>query len=626
MAALYDESGVPRYYADDSDNSSDSEVSFISSKEPTATLMREEYEEDVEQQSDTFPANKNFLPLLNQNTFVINKARDTLLIGLSEKQTIFLSGVFQLQIVKGGIVYNNTHYNASKDYFTMWHPMSNSIPIIQSSFYAGWDESSHIEFTHKDYLTDELQRFNCVIRIRNASTEGIIQASKLYKDVRYLWNPATGFTRNCLSKDCQYGILRVGIDSFTPLDISEEWSSHIDRLTLTHNNNSHDMRVIIIGGKNSGKSTFLRVLMENFIASRSSEHNSEDIMYLDLDPGQPEYSSPDCISVNQISCDGKVRGAHLGQAFNKTLKQYYIGSNSPQDAPTTYLEEINKLFEYLEQESYLGTSFVNIPGWIKGFGINILNFVIERYKPTNIVLLETNTSKKHFDELLIPSHFTDYTGYDYKPEVVELRANFTRSDDSKFNASQLRIFKTLAYFHTLERNTIELKYDFAPLVKEAPFQLSFGPHGIRGISFFEEFLNLHPDDLKRALEGTIVAVYSCKTYISTDSDNAGLLPILKNMPEDTCFIGLAIVHSIDIDNKFMNIYIPDVLGKNVIEESGMNLILFRGKTDTPLCEIFPPDSIFSDASTPFISRERRKKYEHVWKVRKNILRRGHTMQ
>lgn len=53
---------------------------------------------------------------------------ETMFVGLKEKQKLHLSGVFRLQVVKGGIVYNNVHYNASREILTFWHPLSQSIP------------------------------------------------------------------------------------------------------------------------------------------------------------------------------------------------------------------------------------------------------------------------------------------------------------------------------------------------------------------------------------------------------------------------------------------------------------------------------------------------------------------
>lgn len=628
MIDMSTQSHVPQYENGNSeDDSTDTDVSFVSSKEVTATMLEEEYDEDSETNGDELDAvhsSQSFYPLLNYNVFIINRDTDTILIGLREKQRVYFCGIFQLQIVKGGIVYNNSHYSASKDYYTMWHPLCSSVPAIQSSYFAGWKEVSHLELRHKDYLTDELKDFHCVIRVRNSTVDGLFQASELYRDVKYLWRSFGGSMHSILSNNCKYSILKEDVDPFIPLLISEEWSTHIDKLSLAHNNSIHDMRVMILGGKNSGKSTFLRLLVENLMTSRSSQRGDKDLWYFDLDPGQPEYSSPECISLNELHGGSKVRGSHLGQPFFETLQEYYIGSNSPQDVPGTYLEKIDNLVELLEVESYVGTSLLNLPGWIKGFGINVLNHVIQKYKPTHIVILETNTSKKHLEELIIPTQFSTTACLEYEPETFRIKANFIKSEESRFNAAQLRTFKTLAYFHTTEKNKVDLKYDFTPLVMRSPFQLSFGSQGIRGIHFFEEFRDLNSNDIKIALEGTIVGLHTYQTD-STEITHKGIFPILNKIPREAVFRGLALIHSIDMAEKFMNIYIPYFLAKNLDKNPKTAWAITRGKTETPLCELSPPGGVFPNKETAYISTERRKKYEHVWKVRKNVLRRGHHM-
>ena len=53
--------------------------------------------------------------------------------------------------------------------------------------------------------------------------------------------------------------------------------------------------------------------------------------------------------------------------------------------------------------------------------------------------------------------------------------------------------------------------------------------------------------------------------------------------------------------------------------------IIRSKSDTLFCEICPPDGVqygWNIVQMPYVSVTGRKKHEHVWKVRKNILRKG----
>ncbi|CDH17921.1 related to Polynucleotide 5'-hydroxyl-kinase GRC3 [Zygosaccharomyces bailii ISA1307] len=612
------------------EDSPDSDTS-TSSRELSTTIRKEnddkaEYDDEFEVNDDDLDPGQdyeaNFRPIFTVNVFSIDEENDAVLIGLTEKQTVFISGVFQLQVVKGGILYGHVHYNASKDTYTVWHPLSDSIPSIQSSFYAGWEEGIHIHDKHRDVVYSDLHDFPCIIKIRNAAVRNLMAISDLYPEVKNFWRMQQNLDQNFTSKDCGYQILKENVDFFIPLHISSDWLTIIEKLSLIHKNSSHDMRVIVLGGKNSGKSTLLRLLAQNFLYGGSSE---EELLYLDLDPGQPEFSLPDCISLNQVSRRSKVLGKHMGQCFYEVLGQHYLGSNSPQDIPDYYLQCVSELINLLDEQTFMGTSIVNLPGWIKGFGLNVLNHAIAKYKPTHIIILESKSSKQYFNELNVEDIFESTTRGEYRAEIMKVNANFSNPDEFRFSPPNLRTFRMLSHFHTQTKGKAYLEYDFKPLVMKPPFQVSFGFRGIHGIRFFEEFEDLHNDDIKNALEGTVVGLYytllDLKSFVTSKK---GPFPILKSFPPGATFFTLALVHSIDVNNKVMNIYLPEFKAANVDKNPDVKWILVRGKSETPLCEICPSRNFFRGTSEiPYISFQRRKKYEHIWKVRKNIMRRGY---
>lgn len=80
----------------------------------------------------------------------------------------------------------------------------------------------------------------------------------------------------------------------------------------------------------------------------------------------------------------------------------------------------------------------------------------------------------------------------------------------------------------------------------------------------------------------------------------------------------------------MNIYVPPFHKENLDEQpEDAKWIIVRNKTETPFCDLLPSHrAITWDPSTqiPFATFERRKKLEHVWKVRKNVMRRGQFMK
>lgn len=612
------------------EEASDSDESTSSREFPVTPGPREEISADYDEEDEEKPGKDlkdQFQPLLNENLFIIDETNNTLLVGLTEKQRIFLSGVFCLQVVKGGILYGHTHYSASKDIYTVWHPLCDSIPPIQSSYYAGWNEGIYMDDGHKDLVECDLKEYPCIIKLHNPKVDNLLQMSELYPEIGNLWKKQGDFIPNFTSPECEFAILHESWSQFSPLNINEEWLTTIEKLGLAHKNSVHDMRVMVLGGKNTGKSTLLRLLTQNFLYGGSSQ---EDILYFDLDPGQPEFSPPDCISVNQLNRPTKVLGKHMGQPFFPAIRQHYLGSNSPQDIPHLYLRCIDELVDYLDEQTYMGTSLINLPGWIKGFGINILNHVIRRYKPTHIVMLESKSSRQSFEELDTEMLFTSPLRGDYHSQIFKVHANLNSFEENRFSAATLRTQNMLAYFHTQTKTRSLIQYNPKPLITQPPLQISFGNYGIQGIRFFEEFEDIHKDDIKNALQGAVVGVYSCvageDSLLKNYTTFQGPFPILKNLPPKVVFFSLALIHSIDTENKLMNIYIPGFRANKLNKNSEVKWIIVRGKSETPLCELYPSRTFFNTDRIPYISHERRKKYEHIWKVRRNIMRRGHHLR
>ena len=179
-----------------------------------------------------------------------------------------------------------------------------------------------------------------------------------------------------------------------------------------------------------------------------------------------------------------------------TVKQHFLGSSSPQDWPTTYSDAVEHLLKEWQDENFMGTSFLNLPGWIKGFGIRIINHAMKHFKPTHIIFLSHN-GKPFSTEIKIPEIFSTTQRVNYKALKIELHSpqsdvGFSHSLQ-KFNAAMMRQFKLICYFH----KTFDRKYFPKPILSKTPLRVSFGDNGIIGFRFLQESNgSIHGDDVK----------------------------------------------------------------------------------------------------------------------------------
>ncbi|SCU84845.1 LAFA_0D12354g1_1 [Lachancea sp. 'fantastica'] len=573
---------------------------------------------------------ENFCLRSGINHFVLTDDGSRVVLALKQGQEVMIAGSFQLQILKGGIKYNDVHYNASQRSLKIWHPSCSSMSPISSSFFAGWKEQMFITseisktgLVHKD--------FECILLITNRCSE-LLGISRLDYTFSNLWVSRDYFTstHNASSQKSSFSILTRStmrdVSSVLSLNISSSWAKKLDELSLFHRGNSHDMRVMVLGGKNSGKSTFLRLLLQRFL--HVDNEDDESIFYLDVDPGQTEYSGPDCISLSSVQKDLEL-GNPLGQSRNLPIVERYVGTNSPSAYPTKYLAEITELIESFSNEVHMGTTVLNVPGWVKGFGIQIVNNIISRFKPTHILLLGSVAKNRSLlNELQMDKRFSTPQRENYETKVDFIDGYHGSSTDFSLKARiqpyHMRQFRLLSHFHRVRSLSHNIEYDFTPLMKQSPFRVSFGTSGpVRAFKLPTSGDKWTDSNIKDMLEGTIVGIF--KPVSSFDVQTQGSFPVTEQNVSGE-FLSLGFIHSINIQEAYINIFLPSSRKNNVADASTSDFLIERRKTETPVCELFPQDKSFNDCSElkiPFVSSRKPKKYEYVWKVRRNIQRRGH---
>ena len=199
--------------------------------------------------------------------------------------------------------------------------------------------------------------------------------------------------------------------------IAERWKSIAKEISTSCSKESK--RVMVCGAKSTGKSTYVRYLINNLLSDceQNGGFNGE-IALLDCDVGQPEFSAPGMVTLTIISKPIlSPPNAHIvcGRRDQFTIATehemaFFYGFTTSKSNPMSYVAAIKTL---LHRYHELCEKKVNIPliintdGWVKGMGYEILSSLINACNPCHIVQMLGSTKAKYFD--LTPHASSDRT-------------------------------------------------------------------------------------------------------------------------------------------------------------------------------------------------------------------------
>ncbi|GAX82229.1 hypothetical protein CEUSTIGMA_g9657.t1 [Chlamydomonas eustigma] len=218
------------------------------------------------------------------------------------------------------------------------------------------------------------------------------------------------------------------------LVISEAWEQALSDLcyNLQSQHSSDDghtavqpavvpLVVAVCGSKGMGKSTFSRLLTNRFL------NICKEVMYLDTDCGQPEFSPPGLVSLV------RVKAPVLGPPYTHQQAPYaahYQGDTSPQGDPELYVAAVYSL--YKQYQLYCSTCtaerrscpplIVNTHGWVKGVGLDVLAEVLHATMPTHVVQFCSHLQGKNLPDgpFWIPEALQEHS---YNPNMIYLKAS-----------------------------------------------------------------------------------------------------------------------------------------------------------------------------------------------------------
>ena len=228
------------------------------------------------------------------------------------------------------------------------------------------------------------------------------------------------------------------------------------------------------------------------------------VAFLDLDPGQPEYSPPGDLSLILI------RTCNLGPPFthpivghasgNQLIRAHHLGFLSPKDYPTHYVKcAINLLSHYrMLRAQYPSCSLIiNSAGWIQGTGLETLLDIVQSQELSDIVY----TSTRGPPDAVFP--------LSEAAQSVRAQLHFLDSQDSisaSHNAKTFRQMQTFSYFHLDKPEMGNLRWNSIPLTQHIPMTIHWAgdKQDIFAVNTYCD--DVDPEHLITILSGCIVAI------------------------------------------------------------------------------------------------------------------------
>lgn len=314
--------------------------------------------------------------------------------------------------------------------------------------------------------------------------------------------------------------------------------------------------------------------------------SSDSVYYLDLDPGQPEFSPPGLISLFHLTHPIFSTSPAFGELY-EPLKSHWIGETSPKEDPMHYSACIADLINVLATHRLNDEPIiVNTPGWIKGTGKDLL---LSLYQ-----LLDHRFPQEL--KVLALGHVEMIASLSPHVPVIALPAHTSTTSPGP-SAADLRTLNLLSYVHRIA----PLQWSPTPISLIPRYSVSFMTDentgdtaqsrqtsgGIWGIAVLRD--SLQPNHLLHAILGTFVSVISIHaSHVPSPQRtfSADGLPMIIDCnggdPFDPSFsesLGLALLLGIDLPARQIHLTTP--IPSDTLEKAG-TIVLVTGSIEVPI--------------------------------------------
>ena len=377
-------------------------------------------------------------------------------------------------------------------------------------------------------------------------------------------------------------------------------------------------RIMAVGAKSSGKSTFNRVLCNHL----NSWTPGRKCLYLDLDPGQPEFG-PSC-QISLVEVSAPVLGpafTHVASADSKSfrlIRSHTIAATTFKDDPEHY--EACAL-DLIRRADHRYPLVVNACGWVTALGASVLTELAGPLGISDVVFLEPLDTAL-IDTLRTVSNEISFYGIPRQPPRSSSRT-----------PAESWAMQTMAYFHHRLSGVEDVpKWSGKSIDKVRPWCVSYaGPDsGILAILSYSQSPN--PEFLAEVLDGSVVAICVLgddanslfgsteENFVDDIDTTPEEIPYVKSDaqgisrkldPKTTHCVGLALIRGINTVDKEFQLVTP-LSESQVAALIGKKVVLVRGAFDAP--EWAYLEKLHKGDDAPSIKEE-----ERPWVSRKGMV-------
>lgn len=402
---------------------SDPSSEALGKKNETSIIQSDTSNEAVEKNNETSKA----------NCIYFDRPEYKLVI-LEENQSVPCHGFCLLQVLHGELEILGYTLTRSHERVPFYSPRGSSLLVITNVTKEETNKTA-------ESVRTTLNKVKCLkdCQIKKTTAAFICTEVKLH-DIIFL---EKHISQQIFPKSDNTNSPRIILDpkeQFNVININPKWDSIIDSVTsLT--------KLLIIGGKGVGKSTFTRYTINKLLT------RFEKIKVIDLDPGQSEFTLPGCISV--ITVTEPILGpnyTHLQKPERSYLSNINIGHD-----PKKYVKCVKTLMENVSHKEDVPI-VINYMGFVQGIGINIISAAITFIRPTDVVQINSVSHKKNFRTDITPKNVQEHCrlfdgdlssakGMDFN--LIKISSSSDDINGWSLEPRQVRDMCVLAYFGKL---------------------------------------------------------------------------------------------------------------------------------------------------------------------------------